>query len=199
MARTVHPLWPDEIEAIRKALLARQSPNALRNAALVSVLGYAGPRPHESLRLRWEDFGGDWVRATATKGGSVKVRIVPNLIKPLTADVEAWRAVAPDTSPKALIFPGDDGKEWMTTAYGNWRNRAFKPNAPDDSRIYDLRHGYASLLVREGLDWAEIARRLGHSVAMTMQHYTHVFEQHRDKPREPMEKVVLDARGKLAR
>jgi integrase len=112
------------------------------------MLGYAGPRPHEALRLTWEDFGPDWMRAKATKGGGVKTRIVPELIKPLLDDVAAWRAVAPDTSPGALVFPGEDGKPWTLTAYNNWRGRAFKATAPADSRIYDLRHGYASLLVR---------------------------------------------------
>jgi site-specific recombinase XerD len=57
-----------------------------------------------------------------------------------------------------------------------------------------LRHGYASLLIREGIDPEEVAERMGHSLTMTTAHYGHVFQQHRNKPREPMEKVVLDAR-----
>jgi len=52
------------------------------------------------------------------------------------------------------------------------------------------------MLIREGLDLAEVARRMGHSPTMTTQHYAHVFEQYREHKREPMERIVLAARAK---
>jgi integrase len=51
----VQPIWADETEAIRCAMLASKSPHALRNATLISVLAYAGLRPAEALALRWGD------------------------------------------------------------------------------------------------------------------------------------------------
>jgi integrase len=189
----VRPLWPDETELIRAGMLNGQSPHALRNATLISVLAYAGLRPSEALHeLCWQGVGDDYLQVRAGKTG--RSRTIPELIKPLLGDLAAWREASRSTAAKALVFPDDDGGAWGRTALGNWRNREFKPRAPEGARIYDLRHGYASLLIREGVDPAEVAARMGHSLTMTTAHYAHVFQQHRNKPREPMEKVVLDAR-----
>ena len=46
LSRTVRPLAPQTVEAIRRQL-------SLRDATLVSVLAYAGLRPGEALGLRW--------------------------------------------------------------------------------------------------------------------------------------------------
>lgn len=199
----VRPLWPGETEAIRSAMLARQSPFALRDATLVSVMAYAGLRPEEALALTWENVGADTIRVErANRGGKLDQtktghrRTVLKLIAPLMADLADWREASRDEAPSALVFPGEHGKPWTRSAYGSWRARVFKPSAPAGARIYDLRHGFASLLAREGVDMAEGARQMGHSVAMFAQHYTHVFEEHRDKPTEPVEAVVIKARSK---
>src|SRR5207249_12340047 len=119
---------------------------------------------------------------------------VPELIKPLRDDLKAWKAAAKRTSANDLVFPSDDGKAFSKTAYGNWRNRVFLPAAPEGSRIYDLRHGYASLLIREGVDLTEVADRLGHSPTMTTAHYAHVFKEYRSRPNQRMETLVRKAR-----
>jgi integrase len=49
-ARTIVPLAPERVEAIRFALLGC---GRIRDATLVSVLAYAGLRPGEALALRW--------------------------------------------------------------------------------------------------------------------------------------------------
>jgi integrase len=189
----VSPLWPDDTEAIRRAMLASQSPHALRNATLVSVLAYAGLRPSEAVgELRWEGIGSDFIQVRASKTG--KSRTIPQLIKPLMADLEAWHEASESTAAKALVFPDEHGQPWSKNALGNWRIRIFQPSAPEGARPYDLRHGYASLLIREGVELTEVAERMGHSLTMTSTHYGHVFKQHRNKPREPMEKLVRKAR-----
>jgi integrase len=58
----MRPLWPDDTEAIRRAILARKTPNALRDATLVSVMAYAGLRPEEALALAWEHVGKSTIR-----------------------------------------------------------------------------------------------------------------------------------------
>jgi integrase len=200
----IRPLLPSVTEAIRRAMLARRTPSRkprdaklnLRDATLVSVLAYAGPRPGEALALTWETFGVDQIRAHASK--TSKRRTIPKLIKPLMDDIAEWRATAEDTSPKALVFPAEDGEQWTDTAYNNWRKRTWKDCAPDGSRIYDLRHGYAVLLAREGIEASDAAKRMGHSTAMHLQHYEHFIEDFRDKPRESMEAAVLKARAESA-
>jgi integrase len=199
----VRPLWPDETEAIRAAMLARQSPYVLRDATLVSLMAYGGLRPEEALALSWGNVGATTIRVErANRNGKLAQtktgyrRTVPKLIAPLMADLADLRTASPNTSASALVFPAELGKSWTRSGYGPWRARVFKSCAPAGARIYDLRHGYACLLAREGIDIAEGAKRMGHSVAMFAQHYTHVSEEHRDKPNEPMATVVLRARSK---
>lgn len=195
----IRPMSPEDTEALRRALLARK-PHGLRDATLVSVLAYAGLRPGEALALTWEHIGRDSIRVeNANKDGVIgrtktsERRTVPKLIGPLTSDLQKWRKALGNPA-SALVFPDDGGKAWTRWIYANWRRRSFKPNVPPKARPYNLRHGYASLLAREGLDIAEIAHRMGHSPTMTTTHYLHVFEKYRDQPNEPMEAVVNAAR-----
>jgi integrase len=109
------------------------------------------------------------------------------------ADLAEWRKASKSTAAKSLVFP-DDGEPWTVTAYGNWRDRAWKACAPAGSVIYDLRHGYSLLLAREGVADRDAARRMGHSTTMHAQHYDGFIEALRSKPREPMQAVVEQAR-----
>ena len=195
----IKPMSPEDTETLRRALLARK-PHGLRDATLVAVLAYAGLRPGEALALTWAHIGKDSIRVEhANKDGNIgrtktsERRTVPKLIKPLRDDLAKWRK-ASDPKAGALVFPDDEGDPWTRWGLANWRRRSFKPNAPAKARPYDLRHGYASLLGREGIDTAEIARRMGHSPTMTTQHYLHVFEGYRDRPNQPMETLVNAAR-----
>jgi integrase len=188
----IRPLLPAEVEAIRRAMLARQTPHALRDATLVSVLAHAGLRPSEALHLTWENVRVEQLRIVTSKTG--KPRTVPKLIKPLMADLGEWREASEDASAKALVFPDDDGRPWSVTAYGNWRNRAWKACAPEANVIYDLRHGYSLSLAREGVQVSDAAKRMGHKPATHLQHYEHFFDELREQPRESMETAVLKAR-----
>lgn len=193
--KDIRPLLPAEVESIRQAMLDRRSPLALRDATLVSVLAYAGLRPGEALRLAWENVGINQLRIVTTKTG--KPRTVPKLIAPLMADLAEWRLASANTSPQALVFPGDDGKEWSVTAYGNWRNRAWNGCAPEANVIYDLRHGYSLSLAREGVQVSDAAKRMGHKPTTHLQHYEHFLDELREQQREPMEAAVLKARKKV--
>jgi integrase len=203
----IRPLLPAEVEMIRAAMLARQTPHKLRDATLVSVLAYAGLRPGEALGLTWGSIGEDQLRIVqrvsggklmaATKTG--ERRSVPKLIAPLIADLGAWRKASKDTSAKALVFPGDDGKQpWTVTAYGNYRNRAWKECAPEGTLIYGLRHGYALSLAREGVQVSDAAKRMGHKPTTHLQHYEHFLDDLREQEREPMQAVVEKCRKSAA-
>jgi len=121
---------------------------------------------------------------------------VPDLIQPLMDDLAEWRK-ASSKAAKALVFPDENGEAWSKNYYGQWRSRSFNPAAPTGARVYDLRHGYASLLIREGVDLTEVADRMGHSPTMTTTHYAHVFKQHRKAKRVSMETLVKRARANI--
>jgi integrase len=200
-ARSVTPLPPETVEAIRDWLLSRR---LVRDASLVSVLAYAGLRPGEALALTWAhvrertllieravSFGA----IEGTKTG--RRRTVP-LVGPLAQDLGEWRLQAGRPDAAALVFPGHDGGPWSLTAYQNWRRRIYTPAATaagiERPRPYDLRHSFVSLLIAEGHNVVEVARQAGHSPTMTLNTYAHIFEEF-----DPAERVNAADRIRKAR
>ena len=184
--RTVRPLSPAQIEQLRVEMLGR---GWLRDATLISVLAYAGLRPGEALALRWKDVGSRTLvvdkaislgKEKTTKTG--QARTVP-LIAALVEDLKVWRAASAGVSDDSLVFPRHDGQEWSDHDFRNWRRRRFVTAASaesvglSDARPYDLRHSYASLLIAEQNNPAEIARRLGHTLQTLFSTYAHVIEE----------------------
>ena len=139
---------------MRVVLLHRFGP---REAALLSLLAYAGLRPGEALTLSWDaigertvlvehgrDDGG--VKATKTN----RIRTV-GLLAPVAEDIATWRRVTPATGPHDLLFPRPDGDVFRDTDYRNWRTRRFDPTATAAGATpATLRHSFASLLVQAG-------------------------------------------------
>jgi integrase len=199
--RAVVPLAPERVESIRAWLIDRRRP---RDATLVSVLAYAGLRPGEALALTWAHVRERTLlveRAVSlgevegTKTG--RQRTVP-LVGPLVQDLDEWRLHAGRPRADALVFPGHDGEPWTATAYRNWRRRIYTPAAiaagVERPRPYDLRHSFVSLLIAEGHNVVEVARRAGHSPTMALDTYAHVFEEF-----DPAERVNAADRIRKAR
>lgn len=199
--RVIDPLDAETVERVRAALLQR---GMLRDATLVSVLAYAGVRPGEALALRWADIDEHYIaveRAVAlgqlktTKTGEGRsVR----LLAPLAADLAEWRLAQGDPPRTALIFPARDGQPWSDSSLRNWRARVYVPTAKSvgvvSPRPYDLRHGFASLLLREGANPVEIAEELGHSLDTLLKVYSHVIRRYRGKPSQSAEDTIRQAR-----
>jgi integrase len=131
-----------------------------RDAALISVLAYAGLRPAEALALQWRDIREQTIlveRAISlgeekdTKTAAHRtVRVLP----PLAVDLREWRLRSGRPGENTLIFPSGAGTPWTLAAYQSWRRRAFKRAIEaaglEHGRPYDLRHSFASLLLHEG-------------------------------------------------
>lgn len=205
--KDIWPMPPEATEALRATILASRSPHRDRDAALVSVLAYAGLRPEEALALPWGNVKATTLRVEhANSLGEIRRtktgdrRTVP-VIPTLAADLKAWRKLCGNPADDVLVFPNAAGGPFTLTEYENWRRRAFRKNLPASAKDkgatpYSLRHGYASLLSREGLDLATIARQMGNSPTTTAQHYTHVFEEYDGQPVVPMATAVKRARAR---
>jgi integrase len=120
------PLPPAVVEAIRGQLHQR-------DAALVSLLAYAGLRPGEALALTWGDVRENTaVVDKAVAHGEVKdtktrrTRTV-RLLRPLAADHLEWRLASGRRDLSEPIFPLGRGGFWTETAYRNWRRLIFNP------------------------------------------------------------------------
>lgn len=187
--REVRPLSPDQVEAVRSDLLAR---DRLGDAVLVSTLAYTGLRPGEALGLEWGHVRG---RTVLVEQRNVNGELVPttktkrsrpvDLLGPVAVDLAEWKlAMRPHRARRGpdLVFPRPRGGPWnLPTDLNNWRRRAwrdalFNVGLPY-GRPYDLRHSYASLLIHSGLSVVEVAAQLGHSPTMTLRTYGHLFAE----------------------
>lgn len=191
----VHPLAPVAVERLRRHMLEQ---GRHRDATIVSVLAYAGPRPYsEALALRWEDVRDRTLRVYGRKRR--RNRTV-DLLAPLHQDLAEWRLASGRPDARQLVFPTDDGDEWKDHDCRNWRKRVFKPAAAAvgleaDAHPYELRHSFVSLLLHEGrLSVVEIAEQLGHSPVMTLGTYAHVVAELKGAPKVSADEQIRQAR-----
>lgn len=196
---------PEGVEAIRRKL-------DRRDAAIVSVLAYAGLRPEELRALRWRHVGAKALRVeyalladgseAEIKGQGGQRRSVP-ICTALASDLTSYRDGAPD---QALIFPfvptgrtnrGADGP-MLKEDWARWRSGPFKAAREAAgariTRPYDLRHSIASLWLRERVDPVTVARRLGHSVAVLYGTYAHVMDDLEDDDARTTDEMIAEAR-----
>jgi integrase len=195
-------ITPLQVERIRAWLLAhRPADVALRDATLVSLLAYAGPRPEsEAIVLPWGDVGDLSIRFVATKHGrGTRKPRDTKLLAPLAQDLREWRMASGRPPLTATLFPGvAPGDLWDT-----WRRSAFQPAAravglPAGVRPRDLRSSFVSLLVYEGWNTAEVARQLGHSVHTCERNYLRIFREWSPEDRKPAEQMIREARAIVA-
>ena len=202
-SRAVSPLPPAIVERIRGVLLAD---GRLRDATLVSVLAYAGPRPGEALALTWGHVRNRTVLIEAavslgelrdTKTGQ---RRMVALLAPLAQDLNEWRLACGRPADDELVFPDRRGRPWTADAYRNWRRRIYVPAAVacgvTNPRPSDLRHSFVSLLIHEGRSVVEVARHAGHSPKMALGTYAHVFDEFALEDRLPAEEQIRRARAR---
>ena len=58
-------------------------------------------------------------------------------------------------------------------------------------RVHDFRHTHASILVNEGINIQEIARRLGHAkIEMTWNTYAHLYPREEERAVSILNKIV---------
>jgi integrase len=196
----VQALPPATIETMRAALVAR-------DAALLSVLAYAGLRPGEALGLRWGDIREQTIliQRSVSLGEEADTKTrqhrTVRLLVPLAADLRGWRMAADRPGDDQLVFPGKDGQPWTQAAYQSWRRRAFRRATQAaglaHARPYDLRHSFASLLLHEARSVINVARQLGHDARLTLTRYGHVMDELEDTPRIEAEAAIAAARRKV--
>lgn len=86
----------------------------LHDLCLLYIGNLCGPRPSEVFGFQWASWNGDsllplrtayevnlYVGRTKTKQSKAAIS-VPDQVRPV---IEAWKAICPDTSPDALMFP----------------------------------------------------------------------------------------------
>jgi integrase len=193
----VVPLTVDQVDA-----LARGMPPRYR--ALVIVGAATGLRQGELFGLRVSDV--DFLRRLVTverqvqpaAGGGVMVgplknrasyRTVP--VGEVVTEAAAGHLAKFPANPEGYIFTDEVGKPLSRNKFNAsvWvyaRKAACLPKAG----MHDLRHFYASALIRGGLNPKVVAIRLGHANAsMTLNTYSHLWPDDEDRTRQAIDDV----------
>ena len=190
-SRAVQPLSPESIERMRTVMEPR-------DAALVSVLAYAGLRPGEALDLRWRDVLDRTIVVSAAKTGR---RRSVRLLVPLAADLAAWRLASGRPAAEAFVFPSATGTRWTDEAYKSWARHAFaraaKAAGVPEATPYALRHSFVSLLLAEGRSVLDVASQAGHKASLSLDTYGHLFADFDGRERIDAEATIRAARETL--
>lgn len=90
-----------------------------------------------------------------------------------------------------LVFTNNLGKHIATfTLYKHFKETVTKIGLPE-MRFHDLRHGYATLALQNGIDVKTVSNNLGHSTtAFTMDKYGHVTETMMKDSAEKMQRFI---------
>ncbi len=192
--REQHPLSFEQVHAVANAV-----PNRYR--ALIYVLAYGGLRWGEAAALRRsscnllrnrmeireavsEVSGG--LHYGPTKTHQARTIVIPGPVKEILAE---HLSMYVGRKSDSLVFTTDDGTHiWITNFRKNvWWPALSQAGVDRVTTIKDLRHTCASLMHKAGGSAREVKEQLGHStIAMTLDTYTHLFDEGRDEAAEAM-------------
>jgi integrase len=186
----VVPLELDQVEALADAMPARYR-------TLVMVGAGTGLRQGEAFGLTADRI--DFLRRTLTidqqlvtvkgapKLGPPKTRAsrrelpLPDVVlEPLSSHVATYQPGA-----SGLVFTNERIGPISRSAFSRvWRRAVDTSAVPAGTTFHDLRHHYASLLIRHGESVKVVQARLGHaSAAETLDTYSHLWPDAEDRTR----------------
>lgn len=171
-----------------------------------NIAFYTGARKGEINALKWSDIEGNIMHirrsiSQKVKGDDIEtppknkssyrdLQIPEPLIKILSEHKKRQQETSKLFSEEYRICGGE--RPLRDTSIEN-KNKAFAKTADlPHIRIHDFRHTHASLLVNEGINIQEIARRLGHAdVQMTWNTYSHLYPREEERAVEILNKISL--------
>jgi integrase len=129
---------------------------------------------------------------------AASVRTIP--MPQVVADALAAHLTTYEPGPDGLIFTTEAGNAVRRTRFSDkWRTAVKGAGLPKGTRFHDLRHFYASLLIRHGESVKVVQQRLGHASAKeTLDTYSHLWPDSEDRTRAAVD-AVLGAAGTASR
>ena len=158
-------LRPSEVAALRPCDIQ------LRSSGVSEILV---SRAIVEVGTSWTDDGEVTVtkQPKARRRGHVRAVPIPDEL------VQLLRTYVEKIEPQNFLFPSERTKDGskpisLSTIEGRWARARTTHH-----RLYDLRHTNATILIYSGLNVAEIAGRLGHSIAVCSKVYLGVMNDH---------------------
>jgi integrase len=131
----------------------------------MTLLGLnTGMRPKEIFTLRWDDIADGQIVVRGEISKTDQTREIP-------LNAEAQQVLEHWESDSELVFPGPNDAPMTTikTAWSKVRDVAGLPKL----RRYDLRHTFATRLLRAGADLETVRVLMGHADIATTARYLH--------------------------
>ncbi len=136
-----------------------------------------------------------WLPRTGAQLGPPKTkasnRTIP--LPEVTIDaLAAHLAAFPAAGEWDLVFTNPRGEPISRSTFGDiWRGAVRRAGAPEGTGFHDLRHYYASLLIRHGESVKVVQARLGHASATeTLDTYSHLWPDAEDRTRLAVDSVL---------
>lgn len=118
-------------------------------------------------------------------------RTVP--LPQVVVDALAAHLAAFPAGPSGLVFTTPAGEPIRRTAFSAnvWRPAVARAGLPAGTHFHDLRHYFASLLIRHGESVKVVQARLGHaSASETLDTYSHLWPDSEDRTRAAVDSVL---------
>ena len=159
-------LSSDQLRLLSR-ILADAPPRTQDAADAIRLILLTGCRSGEILRLRWDEVRKDRLRLTRTKTGPRTVQLNTAARKVLASLRERRRS--------EYVFPSVQGaKPYRSSVFDAWRSFKRDANLPQDIRLHDLRHTYASHAILSGETLHMTGKLLGHRSPHSTERYAHL-------------------------
>ena len=161
-----------------------------------NIAFYTGMRKGEINALKWSDINGNTIhvrRSVAQKVKGQPIVETPPKNKTSYRDIQIPSALVKilKTQKKLQSKEGHFTEDFRVcggiscisdTALSNKNIEFSKKAGLETIRIHDFRHSHASLLVNNGINIQEVARRLGHAkIEMTWNTYSHLYPKEEER------------------
>lgn len=171
------------------------------NKTLIRFLFYSGCRAGEALALNWEDIDfnhnmvsinktlsmakNDVVIEEAKNQSSMATitidRVTMNQLKRWQMDQRIYMLQTGVTNPTMVFCSREKKPVRVSSFYVRFRHQAENADVPFYG-IHATRHTHASVLINAGASMKEVQERLRHSsIVTTMDTYSHLFEETKEK------------------
>lgn len=205
----IRPLDADQVKTLLSA--AKEAGDRLQALYVVAVT--AGLRIGELSGLKWEDLdlergtmqvrrilsrAKNGPRFTTPKNGKGRsITLTNGAVEALRShrmrQNEARLGLGAEWQDNGLVFCREDGRPLTRDMVDR---KSFKPllkraGLPENTRLHDLRHTCATLLLSRGVHPKLVQELLGHAtIAMTLDRYSHVLPSMGDQTARAMEAVL---------
>lgn len=153
-------------EALAEAL--EDGSESVHAASAILLLIYTGCRLNEILTLRWDYVTAHHLELPDSKTGRRRI--------PLPREAHDILMELPRDAGNPYVILGDAEQGPLVNLQKPWR-RIRKRAGLEDVRLHDLRHTYASVAMKDGIDPFTLKEIMGHKNLTTTLRYAHLADE----------------------